>query len=136
RRSLLTVVSWSAMALCFFPRTVTRASLGYTRSTPVVSGTTWTRLRCLLAASLLTMTAGRSLRTSPPTAGSKLTHQTLPRFIGHVPHGGLGPFQRLGLACLLLGHLLVRAFEVRANDIGAHQRLDELADAPPADDGV
>ena len=67
------------------------------------------------------MTAGRSLRTSPPTAGSKLTHQTLPRFIGHVSHGGLGPGERLRLARFLLGHLLVSEFQVLADDCGAAQ---------------
>src|SRR5690242_18651194 len=82
------------------------------------------------------MTAGRSLRTSPPTAGSKLTHQTSPRFIGHVSYGGLGPFQRFRLARLVLGHLPVRNLQVLADDVGPDEGLNELADAPPADDGV
>src|SRR4051812_25521761 len=124
------------MALCCFPRTRTRASLGYTRSTLVVRGTTCTRFRCLLDASLLMMTAGRSLRTSPPTAGSKLTHQTSPRFIGHIPDGGLGPVQGLALAGLVLGHLPVGDVEVLADHVRPDQGLDELADAPPPDDGV
>src|SRR5437764_12890821 len=106
------------MALCFLPRTLTKASLGYRRSTLVVSGTTCTRLRCLLAASLLTMTAGRSLRTSPPTAGSKLTHQTSARFIGHISHDGFGPREGLRFARLVRGHLPVSGLQVRANDIG------------------
>src|SRR5438552_946797 len=106
------------------------------RLTLVVSGTTCTRFRCLLEASLLTMTAGRSLRTSPPTAGSKLTHQTSPRFIGHVSCGGLGPFQRFRLARFVLGHLLVRNLEVLTDDIRPDEGLDKLANASPADDGV
>src|SRR5262249_389074 len=104
--------------------------------TLVVSGTTWTLLRCLLEASLLTMAAGRSLRTSPPTAGSKLTHHTSPRFIGHVSYGGLCPFQRFRLARFVLGHLPVRNLEVFPDDVGPDEGLDKLANAPPADDGV
>jgi len=50
------------------------------------------------APSLLTMTAGRVFRISPPTAGSNLIHQTSPRFIGHVSNKILAPLQRLGLA--------------------------------------
>src|SRR5262245_24426566 len=82
------------------------------------------------------MTAGRSLRTSPPTAGSKLTHQTSPRFIGDVPHGGLGPLQRLRFARLLLSHLLVGQLQVFGDDVGPHEGLDELANPPRADDRV
>ena len=67
------------------------------------------------------MTAGRSLPTSPPTSGSKLSHQTSPRFIGYVSHGGFGPLQRLRLARLLPGHLLVSEFQVLADDCGAAQ---------------
>src|SRR5262245_12134103 len=124
------------MALCFFPRTLTSASLGYTRSTLVVRGTTWTRFKCLFAASLLTITAGRCLRTSPPTPASKWTHQTSPRFIGHVSHGGLGPFQRLGFALFFLGHLLVGGFQIISENMRSDEGLDELADSPPADDVV
>src|SRR5262249_7292270 len=82
------------------------------------------------------MTAGRSLRTSPPTAGSKLTHQTSPRFIGDIPHRGLGPLQRLRLASLVAGHLLVSDLQVLADDVRPDEGLDEPANAPPADDGV
>src|SRR5437764_15424156 len=124
------------MALCFLPRTLTKASLGYRRSTLVVSGTTWTRFRCLLAASLLTMTAGRSLRTSPPTAGSKWTHQTSARFIGHVSNGGLGPVQRLPFAPFLPGHLLVSSLQVLSDDVGPYERLDEAANAASTIDQV
>src|SRR5438132_455192 len=106
------------------------------RSTLVVSGTTCTRLRCLLEASLLTMTAGRSLRTSPPTAGSKLTHQTSARFIGQISDGCFGPLQRLCFACFLPGHRFVSDLQIFTNDVGADEGLDELADAPPTDDGA
>src|SRR5437764_6101663 len=122
------------MALCFLPRTLTKASLGYRRSTLVVSGTTWTRFRCLLAASLLTITAGRSLRTSPPTAGSKFTHQTSARFIGHVPDGALGPLQGFGFAGLVSRQFPVSRIEVFGEDVRAHQRLDEAANTTAADD--
>src|SRR3954465_4576912 len=97
---------------------------------------TWSLLRCLLAVSLLTMTAGRCLRTSRPTAGSKLTHQTSPRFIGYVSHRGLGPLECLCFARFLLGHLLVSDLQVLADDVGPHQGFNEPADSPPADNGV
>ena len=58
--------------MCFLQRTVTAASLGYSRSTVLVEGTTCTRLRYLFEASLLTITAGRCFRISPPTEAAKL----------------------------------------------------------------
>src|SRR5262245_25306898 len=104
------------------------------RSTVVVSGTTCTRFRCLFDRSLLTITAGRSLRTSPPTAGSKFTHHTSPRFIGNVSYRALTPFQRFGFANLVTRHLSVGSLQVLGDHVRAHQFLDELANFPPADD--
>ena len=72
-----------------FDLLVTNASLGYRRPTLRVRGTTCTRFKYLLAASLLRMIAGRCLRISPPTDGSKLTHQTSPRSIADITDGGL-----------------------------------------------
>ena len=82
------------------------------------------------------MTAGRCLRTSPPTAGSKLTHQTSPRFIGDVRYGAFGPFQRFGFANLFPGHLLVGCLQVFAKYMGTYERLDEPANATPTHDAV
>src|SRR5262249_49338694 len=82
------------------------------------------------------MTAGRSLRTSPPTAGSKFTHQTSPRFIGDVSDVGFGPLQRFGLARFFAGHLLIGNLQVFADDVRTNQRFDKLTDPPPPDDGV
>src|SRR5438105_216782 len=82
------------------------------------------------------MTAGRSLRTSLPTAGAKLTHQTSARFIGYVSNGRLGPVQRLGFARFLPRHLPVRDLQILANDVGPDEGLDELANSSPTDDRV
>jgi hypothetical protein len=53
------------------------------------------------------MTAGRRLRISPPTAGSKFTHHTSPRFITDISDSGFCPFQRLSFTDFVLGHLLI-----------------------------
>src|SRR5689334_21469936 len=90
----------------------------------------------MLEESLLTMTAGRSLRTSRPTADSELIDKTSPRFIGHVSYGRLGLFECFGFARFLLGHLPVRNLQILAKDIGPNKGLDELANASPADDAV
>jgi hypothetical protein len=82
------------------------------------------------------MTADRCFRTSRPTAGSKFTHQTSPRCIGHVSHGGLGPRERLCFATFLLGHLPVSGMEILVHDVGADQRFNEPANASPANDSV
>ena len=37
------------------------------------------------------------MRIAPPTAGSKLTHPTSPRFIRTVSYGRFSPFERLAL---------------------------------------
>src|SRR6266487_3613350 len=121
KRRLLTVVSWSVIAFWPFPFSVIKASLGYRRSTFVESGTTWTRFRYLLAASLLIMTAGRCFWISPSTNGSKLTHQTSPRCISDVSYRGFNPFQCLGLTFLICSHGLIGGRKVCADDVGAHK---------------
>src|SRR5215210_1363304 len=97
-------------------------------------GTTWTRFRNWLDASLLTMTAGRRLRISPPSDGSKLTHQTSPRLIRHVPDGRLGPRMSFGFPLLLPGHVPVSSQQVLPDDVRPDQCLDELADPLPSHD--
>src|SRR5437899_604919 len=82
------------------------------------------------------MTAGRSFRTSSPTAGSKLTHHTSARFIGDISQSGLGPLQGFCLARLLSCPLLISDFQVFADHVRANKRLNELANPPPSDDGV
>src|SRR2546422_4871628 len=71
------------------------------------------------------MTPGRFLRISPPTEGSKFTHQTSPRCIGVSDHC-LGPFKRLSFASLVFRHLLVSGVEVKAVQPRQDKRLDEL----------
>src|SRR5438552_3786399 len=134
KRSLLTVASWSAMALLRRRLTLTRASLGYTRRTRVVSGTTWTRFRYWFEASLLTITAARFFWISPPTEGPKLIHQTSPRFIADIPHRVFRPLQSFGFALLVSSHLPVSLFELLGDDVGAYRLLDEAADATPTYD--
>src|SRR3972149_10375015 len=92
------------------------------------------RLRYLFAASVLTMMAGRFLRISPPMEGLKLTHQTSPLFMGAVPEGCFGPFQRFFLAGFILRHLLVSRLELRSDNVRAHEFLDKLADLARPDD--
>jgi len=58
-RCLSAVMIWSVITLLSCLSTVTTASLGYNLPVLLVSGTTWTRARCLLDASLLIITAGR-----------------------------------------------------------------------------
>ena len=65
-----------------------------------------------------------------------LTHQTSPRFIGYVSQRRFGPLQCFCLARFLLGHLLVSKLQVFAKNVGPHERLDELADTPPAHHAV
>src|SRR4051794_22793301 len=124
------------MALRFSPWSVTKASLGYRRSTLLVKGTTWTRFRNWLDASLLTMTAGRCFWISPPTDGSKLTHQTSPRFIRHVPEGDFRPLVSLRLAGFVRCHFPVGGCQILRSDVGTDQGLDELADLLPPDHAV
>src|SRR5450756_2367528 len=124
------------MACRCWPLTDTYASLGYSRSMFEVSGTTWTRLRNWFEASLLTMTAGRFFLTSPPTAGSKLTHQTSPRFMRDVRDGGFCPLMSFCLASLVGRHFAIGRDEVPADDMRTDERFDEAADLVAPDNLV
>src|SRR5262252_1368535 len=124
------------MALLCWPWRVTNASLGYRRPTLLVNGTTCTRFKYLLAASLLRMTAGRCLRISPPTDGSKLTHQTSPRSIADITDGGFCPGKCLRLTPFVLGHVLICCFKLLREEVGTHQFFDKAADAPTANDSM
>src|SRR5882672_875450 len=99
----------------------------------LVSGTTCTRFRYLLAASLLRIIAGRCLRISPPTDGSKFTHQTSPRSIADITESGFRPRERFRLACFVLRHLLIGGFEVWCKHVGANQILDKATDMTATD---
>lgn len=76
---------------------------------------------------MLTMTAGPFVRTSPPTDGSKLTHQTSPRFMHHVRDGRLSPFVNFRLSSLVGTHIPIGGHEIARDDVRADQRLDEPA---------
>src|SRR5260364_415939 len=89
---------WSAIALLLCPPTVTTVSPGYCRPVLLVNGTTTTRARFRLAALLLTMTAGRDLRISLPSAGSATPLHSSPVSIGYVSGKSVAPHPRLGLA--------------------------------------
>ena len=90
-RDLSAAIIWSAIALLLCPPTETMASPGYCLPMLLVIGTTTTRVKWRLAASLLTITAGRVLRTSLPSVGPNSTHHTSPRIIGHVPGKCIAP---------------------------------------------
>ena len=86
------------------------------------------------------MTAGRVFRISPPSDGSKSTHQTSPRstglWKGRVGDHPFGPLQRLLFAGLVGGHVAVASFDILRYDVGTSELLDELTDAAPADGAV
>src|SRR5262245_5097227 len=124
------------MTLLCWPWRVTNASLGYTRPTLLVNGTTCTRFKYLLAASLLRMTAGRCLRISPPTDGSKLTHQTSPRFIAHITDGGFGPGECVGFPRFVLCHLLIGRLQLMRQDVWADKLFDKTTDTPTANNSM
>src|SRR4051794_30044306 len=90
----------------------------------------------MFAASLLTMTAGRRFCISPPTEGSKFTHQTSPRFIGYVPDKCLDPFQRLSFSRFISGHFRVARREIRRHHVRTNEIFDELADSTRTDHPV
>src|SRR4030042_7141904 len=115
------------MALLSLPSNMTSASLGYRRSVLLVRGTTWTRLRNLFDASLLTITAGRFFLISPPTEGSKLTHQTSPLFMRYVLESCLGPIQGFCFSLFVLCHLGVCQFEILTNYVRANQCFNKFA---------
>src|SRR5260364_1476 len=112
-RALSAAMIWSAIALLLCAPTVTTVSPGYCRPVLLVNGTTTTRARFRLAALLLTMTAGRVLCISLPTAGSNSTHHTSLRCIGHVSGKSVAPLHRFGFARLVGSHRPVAIIERR-----------------------
>src|SRR5579864_3106945 len=86
--------------------------------------------------SLLTTTAGRVLRISPPIAGSKATHHTSPRcgglslLVGDIAGQVLDPFVGLALARLVGRHRAITLDEVAPGDVRARQIVEETADPP------
>src|SRR4051812_33067024 len=74
------------------------------------------------------MTAGRRFWISPPIDGSKLTHQTSPRFIRDVPDRGLRPLVSLSLPAFVRRHCPVGVGQVVRNHVRPDQAFDELAD--------
>src|SRR3954453_17900944 len=89
--------------------------------------------------SLLTITAGRVLRISPPSAASNATHHTSPRcgwstpLIGHVADQALAPVERLGLARFLRGHIGIAGLKPAGRDMRPREIVEEAADAARAD---
>src|SRR5260364_13718 len=126
-RALSAAMIWLAIALLLCPPTVTTVSPGYCRPVLLVNGTTTTRARFRLAALLLTMTAGRVLRISLPTAGSNSTHHTSLRCIGHVSGKSVAPLHRFGFARLVGSHRPVAISERRIHHMRPWQILNELA---------
>src|SRR5690348_3358071 len=89
-----------------------------------------------LAASLLTMMAGRVFLISPPNEGSNATHHISPRrgsarspfFIRDVPHQPLTPLPGLSLALLISRHRSVAFLQPFAYHVGTRQVVQEAAD--------
>lgn len=113
------------------PATVTCASPEYWQPVLPVSGTTATRARLRLAASLLIVTAGRVLRISLLTAGSNSGRQISPRFISHINGQRVTASKRLSLA-LLVCHCPVAVVWRGAQHVRPQQVLYTLAYPPLA----
>jgi hypothetical protein len=98
------------------------------------------RFKFRLEASLLTMTAGRVFWISPPSEGSKSTHQTSARSIGlisgQISDYSLGPFQGFAFPEVIRGHVPVGGFDVQRHDMGTSKLLDELTDTTATDNAV
>ncbi|HEV2687067.1 MAG TPA: O-acetyl-ADP-ribose deacetylase [Bryobacteraceae bacterium] len=94
-------------------------------------------MRLRLDASLLTMTAGRVFAISPPSDGSKSTHQTSPRSTGmlarNVSDSRFGPFQRLLFPRMVGCHLAVGSLDILWQDVGTSKPFDKLTDPAPPD---
>ena len=80
------------------------------------------------------MLAGHCLRVSPPTDGSKLTHQTAPRSIADIADSGFGPGERLSLPRFVLCHVLIGRFQLLGQDMWTHQIFDKAADLSTTND--
>ena len=114
------------------PATVTCASSEYWRPVLPVSGTTTTRARLQLAASLLIVTAGRVLRISLLTAESNSGWQISPRFISHINGQRVTAGKRLSLALLVGCHCPVAVVWRGAQHVRPQQVLNTLAYPPLA----
>src|SRR6185295_3836038 len=79
------------------------------------------------------MTAGRFFLISPPTDGSKSTHQTSPRLIGDVRDHRLSPLTGFRLPGSVGCHLSIGRHHVLPDAVRADEGLDETADLVPAD---
>src|SRR5205807_8896086 len=108
----------------------------------LVSGTTWTRLSSRFARSLLTTTAGRVFRISPPNEGSNATHHTSPRcgglsgLIGDVRGQVFDPFRSFALALLVGGHRLVAFGQISLQHVRTREIVQKAADPAPPDYAV
>src|SRR5579863_1737642 len=103
----------------------------------LLTGTTWTRLANRFAVLLLMMTAGRRLRTSPPVARSKDTHQISPRFIvGDVGQVGFAPCVGLGFTVLVGCHCAVAGRQRVVANERSGKVLQEPADVAATDEGM
>src|SRR5262245_51329358 len=80
------------------------------------------------------MMAGRCLHISPPTDGSKLTHQTSPRSIVDIADNGVGPSVLLSLPRFVLFHLLIGCFQLLRQNVCTHQVFDKAADLSTTND--
>src|ERR1035437_1035024 len=99
-------------------------------------GTTCTRFKYRLEASLLTITAGRVFCISPPRDGSKSTHQTSPRsmrLVSDVSDQSFRPSQRFPLPIPVRSHVAVRRLHVFRQDVWTRKLFQKLTDPPPAD---
>ena len=92
--------------------------------------------------SLLTITAGRVLRISPPIEGSNETHKTSPRcgglsgFTRYVRGQIVHPLRRRALALLVGSHVPVCLRQFAAGYVRAGQVVQEAADPPSPYDSV
>ncbi len=80
--------------------------------------------------------AGLRFFGSLPTDVSKSTHQTSPRFIGHVSDKTFYPFEGLRFAFLVRSHFSICGVQVIRNDVWPHERLNELTNITPPDSFV
>src|SRR3954467_3060415 len=89
--------------------------------------------------SLLTITAGRVLRISPPSVASKATHHTSPRrgcstgLIGHIADQAFAPLKRLGRARFVRRHIGIAGLEPSWRDVRAREIVEKAADAARPD---
>src|SRR6266540_1088691 len=80
------------------------------------------------------MTAGRCLRISPPTDGSKSTHHTHRGSSSRVHYRRFDPIQGCSFTLFVLRHEMVGVFQIGSNHVRPHQPFDELADLTATDD--